>query len=791
MELKMDLKLDNTEIKKADRVKQAKEKKAKAVYQPTWEEVWITGYGKKKGILQTKISDLDRKRVLEVKMAVENGEIGTFVESLKKFSKAHALNLYKKLMEYRRESIIAEMIAHKPDNYHCITNKEQFSELLYLLKNEKVIGLDTETTGLDYDTDYIVGISMTLPKADYHCYIPIGHLEVVGKNQVGEDKNNNPIYEDFWGLITGQLDADFVFEKLKPYLENPQLGKILHNAKFDFHMFLREGIYVRGLLMDTLIAMKVLNENELNYALKTLATKYGKYFGFEDKSMTYEELFGKGGFEKTPLDIGTVYACKDTHLCYQFYKWIDKQFKRLPKLGKIYYEIELPNTVVAFDMEKNGFLVDTEFAEKYTAELRVKVEKLEKELSELFGDININSNDQLAKVLYDDWKLEDISGKRSVDADNIKALARNNENLKLLLKYREENKLLTTYFEALPQKIWKRDGRLHGSFNQTGTKTGRYSSNSPNLQNIPPEARPMFIAPKGKVIIGKDLSQIEPRCLAYMSGDAEFQAPYLNKTDLYSTLATKVFHLSMEYCLDGAYDPTHTFKPRKRMKTGLLAVMYGTSTYTLSGQLEISIEEAEQFIEDFLTTYPTAKAYIQSIKDFVDENEYVETYEGRKRRFPKHKEIAKRYKAVVRKIEAQYGKVPSNIWTSKLPYKVKHEYWSVAKLYQRVHRQAVNAVIQGSSADYIKLVMLRVNEYLKTLGEDYKMIGSIHDEILMEVPDSITPEIIAELDRVMTNIEWFDFPVKTDTVVMYKWGEEIPVKDWLANKEEYNKKRSA
>lgn len=767
MQLKLNLTLENNEDVAKERVKEAKEKKAKAAYEPTWEEVWVTGYGKKKGILQTKISDLDKQRLLEVKHAIEAGELGTFVESMKKFSKAHALNLYKMLMEQRKEGIIADMIAHKPDNYHCVTSPELFAQMIEQLKKEEEIGLDTETNGLDYDQNHIVGISLTLPKADQHYYIPIRH-EI----------------EDY------QLFPATVFRHLKPFLENSNLKKVLHNAKFDFHMFLREGILVQGLIMDTLIAMKILNENELSYALKNLATKYGKYFGFEDKSSTYEELFGKGGFEKTPLDIGTVYACKDTHLCYQFYKWINIQFERLPKLGKIYYEIELPNTIVSFDMEKNGFMVDLEFAAKYTTELKIKVRELEKQLSKLFGDININSNDQLAKVLYDDWGLTDISKKRSVDADTIKLLAVDNDKLKLLLDYREKNKLLTTYFEALPQKIWKRDGRLHGSFNQTGTATGRYSSNNPNLQNIPPEARPMFVAPKGKVIIGKDLSQIEPRCLAYMSGDSEFQSPYLNKTDLYSTLASKVFQLDMEYCLDGAYDPTHTFKPRKRMKTGLLAMMYGTSTYTLSKQLDISIEEAEAFIEEFLNTYPTAKSYMQGIRDFVDQNEYVETYLGRKRRFPKHKEVATKYHEVCRKIKAMNkGKLPANIWTSDLPRALKQEYWNVAKQYGRVARQSVNAVIQGSSADYIKIVMLRVNEYLKSLDEDYKMVGSIHDEILMEVPDTISADIIAELDRIMTNIEWFDFPVKTDTVVMYKWGEEITVKDWLENKEEYNKKR--
>lgn len=744
--LKMNLKLED-DSEKSKRVAKAKAKKKEALHEPTWEEVWQSIYNKKN-------SNSDLEKLKEVQLAIENGEIGTHVDSLKKFCKAHALRLHKVLVEQRKESIIRDMIANAPVNYHLITSQKQFLELSLLLSNESIIGLDTETNGLDYDTNYIVGISMTLPLADYHCYIPIRH--------------ENPDIQ--------QLDAEYVFEQLKPFLEDEKLGKVLHNAKFDFHMFYREGIYVKGLVMDTMIAMKLLNENEPSYALKNLSTKYGAKFGFEDKSMTYEELFGSSGFQNTKLDIATVYACKDTHLCYEFYKWIDSKLEELPKIRKIYYEIELPNTIVAFDMEKNGFLIDLDFASTYTEKLKIEIEYLSQQLKEIFGNVNLNSPIQLAKVLYDDWKLEDKSGKRSVDADTIKYLAEENEQLKVLLKYRELNKLLTTYFEALPQKIWNRDGRLHGSFNQTGTSTGRYSSNNPNLQNIPPEARPMVIAPEGKVLIGKDLSQIEPRMLAYMSGDKDFQSPYLNKIDLYSTLASKVFNLPIEKCGDGT-------KYRKMLKTGLLATMYGTSTYTLSKQLGISVEEAEQFIQDFLSNYPITRDYMQSIKDFVDKNGYVETYLGRKRRFNGHKQNALKYRIAVKKIKDKVGELPSSIWDNKkIPYAVKQEYWESSKPYSKVSRQAVNAVIQGSSADYLKIVMVRINSYLKSLGEDYKLVATIHDEILMEVPESISAEVIAELDRIMTSVEWFDFPIKTDTVAMYSWGKEIPINKWLSER---------
>lgn len=739
------------------RVKKARTKKKEALYQPTWEEVWYTGYGKKKGIFKTKISKLDKERLEIVKLAIEQNEIGTGVETLKKFSKSHALSLYKLLIEQRKEQIIKKMIDEKPDNYHLILQFQEFDHLLELLKSEMIIGLDTETTGLDYDKDFIVGLSMTLPTADYHCYIPLRHF-----------------------VPEKQLPSDYVFSRLKSFLESEKLQKVLHNAKFDTHMFYKEGILLHGLKMDTQEAMKILNENEQSFALKNLATKYGKYFGFEDKSMTYEELFGAGGFEFTPLDIATVYACKDTHLCYRLYEWIDSQFERLPKLKHIYYDIENPLIEVSFEMEKNGWAIDLEFAEKYKKQLKKELTDMNKKLKEVFGDINLNSPIQLAHYLFDIKGLTDISGKRSVNKDVIKALADKSEDVGLLLKYRDKKKLLSTYIDPLPHKIWKRDGRLHGQFHGLGTKTGRYSSSDPNLQNIPPEARPMFVAPEGKILIGEDLSQIEPRMLAYLSKDTHFQDPYLNDGDLYATLASKTLKLDMEYCLDGAYDPTHTFKPRKRMKTGLLATMYGTSDYTLSKQLGISKEEAHQFITDFLDSYPDTRDYIQSIKNFADENGYVETYIGRKRRFPGHVEIAKHYKAVCTEIEKKLGYIPQNIWKEKkLPYRLKQAYWKWAKDYNRAERQAVNAVIQGSAADYLKIAMIRTYKYLKSLGEEYKLVGQVHDELLMEVPETISKETIMELNRIITNIEWFKFPIKVDMVAMYKWGEEIDIDEWL------------
>ena len=269
-------------------------------------------------------------------------------------------------------------------------------------------------------------------------------------------------------------------------------------------MLAKEGIFLDNIKMDTMIAFCILNENEPSYALKNLATKYGDFFGFEDKSMTYEELFGKGGFQDTPLDIATVYAAKDTHLTYKLYEWIDKQLQERPGLHHVYYDIENPTIAVSLEMERNGFLIDMSFAKKYLSELETELLVYEEKLREKFGDINWDSNQQLAAFLYDELKLKEVNG-RSVDKATLEKLSGEFDGIQILLDYRGLKKLVSTYIEPLPHKV-SADGRLRGNFNQTATATGRFASNNPNLQNLPINARKLIVAPEGKVILGKDFS---------------------------------------------------------------------------------------------------------------------------------------------------------------------------------------------------------------------------------------------------------------------------------------------
>ena len=764
MQLNFNLNMDNEKEHKAQqRVREAQKKKALAKYEPTWEEVWVTGYkthtgSVKKAIFQTKLSDVDKQRLIAVKGAIESGELETGVESLSKFTKTRALSLWTVLKEIRKEQIIKKMIEEKPDNYYLVTHPMEVYAIVQHLKDESIIAVDTETSGVEvFGNDYIVGMSLTLPKIDKHYYIPVRH-------EVKEE----------------QLNADFVFNTLKPFLEDENIKKIYHNSKFDIHMFRKEGITCKGLFLDTMVAMHLLNENEPSFALKNLATKYGKYFGFEDKSMTYEELFGKGGFQNTPLDIGTVYACKDTHLTYKFGMWILQQFERLPQLKNLYFNIELPITNICIDMESKGFLIDLEYAEKYKAELTEEVAELDQRVKEGFGDININSNQQLQKVIYNTWGVED-KYKGSVDSSTLKKIVETEKSIEQvkyigdLLKYRELNKLLTTYIEPLPQKIYT-DKRLHGQFQQSATVTGRFASNNPNLQNIPYPARHIFVAPKGKLIVGSDFSQIEPRFLSHISKDEHFRSVYLEGRDLYSEIASKTFKKPIEECGDGS-------KWRKMAKVVLLGCMYGISSKSLAEQFHLTTVEAEQIYTDFYNSYPTMKKWFEATNAHADEHGFVQTEMGRKRRFLGHKEIAKKYKILHAKLSKKIGKQDFNIWeeyrNKKVTYAEAKAFSEVANPYNRVCRQSINAVIQGSSADIMKKAMVDIDKYLKSKGDEWCMIGTIHDEVLIEVPETATPEEIQEIAEIQKRAVKLSVPMKCDVEISATWGKGVSFDEWV------------
>ena len=753
----------NLNLKQTDRtesVRKAVRKEQDKAYQPTWSEVWLTGYttptgAHKKGIMQTSMTDADRYKLDAVREAIESGEIGTFCEDLRKFSKSHAMKLYQLLKESRRESTIKHIVDNTPANYHLIQTVEKYRWMLNQIQQEKhlsgFIGLDTETTGLEwYGKDVICGFNVSLPDLDQHFYVPLRH-----------------------NTTEQQLPAQWAFQQIKPLLEDSTLGKVLHNAKFDAHMLYKESIELQGIIMDTMLSMFVLSENELSYALKNIATKWGRFFGFADESATYEELFGRGGFENTPLDIATVYACKDTHLTVRLSQWIQSHLDKQEGLARV-NALETRLIPVTISMERNGFSIDLDYAKQYEYQLQAEVDELERQIHEAFGGINVNSPDQLKHKLYVEMGLPDRK-KGSVDAEALEDLRDDCDAVGLLVDYREKTKLLKTYIIPLPDKISKLDNRLHGQLKQNGAKTGRYSSSDPNLQNIPEPARRMFVAPAGRVLIGADFSKVEPTILADFTGDEKFKQPFLDGTDIYSSLASGTFHIPIEQCGDGT-------KPRKMMKTGLLATMYGTSMFTLAKQLHISVEEAEQFIESFLNGYPVIGSWINGVHDFVNHEGYVTTRLGRKRRFIGHKQTAKRFREVEKKVVKILGRKPKNIWKEKLPHHLKKQYWAVSGDYFRVLRQAVNCIIQGTGAEVMKEALCAVYDLFNQWGSDYKILSTIHDEIIMEVPETITQEQVKQIETVMTNAMTFSLPLKVDVEMMHRWGDGIKAAQWFTER---------
>ena len=747
MELKINLQQDK---QKEDRVKAAKAKKKEAGYCPTIEEVFITGWTnargtKKVAIKDRKNSDADKEKIKAVYDALKNSVLGLDGISTKDISKTTVINvLYPRLVAIKKEEMIRHLVENAPTNYHNVTTIADLLNMAGVIAGEKAIAVDTETTGVTHD-DVIVGYSVTCPIADMHFYVPFRH-------QTGEQ----------------MIDEYDAMTAIKPFLEDSRILKVLHNVKFDHEKFLFDKYSINMVnYVDTMILMYVLNENEESYALKKLATKYGKHFGFPDPSDTYEELFGKGGFENTPLNVAYIYACKDTHLTWSLYQWQLEHLKKQPKLWHVAFDIEMPLIPVLLKMHYRGFNLDMEYAEKYLLELQEQISKMEEELAEYFPDINLNSNQQLAEYLYGTLKLPD-NHNGSVDKDALKELADEYEGVKILLEYRKLTKLKSTYIEPLPQKVWD-DGFLHGEINQMGTKTGRLASENPNLQNIPPAARKIFVAPEGKLYMSCDFSKMEIFIACELSGDPNLYDALHSGADVYSVIASKSYGLPIEQCGDGTVY-------RKHAKTALLGCMYGALPFTIAKQVNVSVEEGKEILDNFFNGNPVLTAQIHKCHDLVAAQGYVETLQGRKRRFPEIPAKVKLLKKLDQMIYQKTGKTGTQ-WDAeldgiykakKIPYDLRSNWYSLNKEIQRAFRQSFNATDQGSGGDICKIALINLDKYFTELNKNlppekhYHIISTIHDEQLMEVPDDIPQEVIDHIDYIMCHTMPLNVTMRTD-----------------------------
>src|SRR5690625_5177605 len=552
-EPKLTLNIRSPAPNKSESLTKAAEKKR--AHTETMDEAWAR-------IFAMKNSAPEQRRLSEVRKAMEDGIVGREAESAgKRFSKAEALRLWRVLDEKQAEERLHKMVEETPNNYWLITDEAKLEDFLAILKNEKEIVFDVETTGANEWEDHLVGHVLTAVNADIHAYIPTKHID------------NKP-----------QLDHGYVLDKLRPIYEDDSIYKIAHNANFDIHILANEGIDVKGDVWDTLEAMRMLNENEPSFALKPLVSKY-----LHIPSQSYGDLFGKKGFHEIPLDVALVYAAKDGDVTLKLRDFQRHHLSKMPEVLKYYESIEMPLTKVIVDMERLGYDIDLEYAEKYGAELKEKMKRLYAEIVEGLGDINLNSPAQLKPAIEKaiGREIENTNANRT-----LKPLAREFPIIQSLLDYREVMKLYSTYINALPELINESTSKLHTVFNQNGAKTGRMSSGGGgvNLQNQPKEARKLFVAPPGYVILGGDWSQQEYRALTYFSQEPRLIENYEQGHDLYSTVASEVFDKPIEECGDGSVY-------RQQAKTILLAVAYGTGARTLAMQLGKSQNEARAFLK--------------------------------------------------------------------------------------------------------------------------------------------------------------------------------------------------
>ncbi|QIG62577.1 DNA polymerase I [Sporosarcina phage Lietuvens] len=715
----------------------------KRAHSETMDEAWAR-------ILAMKNSETDGARLAQVRAAMDAGKIGREPDNAsKRFSKAEALRLYAVLAEQQREGKLADMVANTPDNYVLITTESELRYVRNLLRRETVIAVDTETTGVDVYTDIIVGMSITLPKADVHVYIPFEH------NGVGE-----------------QLDRAYVMSALSDVMLDENIGKVFHNAIFDIAMFRRHGFDIKGVHWDTMTAMHLLNENEMSFKLKDLAPKY-----LGVGSDTFGELFGKTLFSDIPLDIALVYAAKDTHLTYDLFRFQYEHMAKMPTILEYYFDVEVPILTVIVDLEANGYVLDLGFAKEYGGKLHARAEELRvKLLAELtphhegLETLNLNSPQQmiLAMSSYLGVKLANMDAKKT-----LKPLSGKHPIIADLLEYRKVVKMSGTYIDTLPTKRNPTTHKWHSRYNPMGTVTGRFSSGKDeedtsgqgfNVQNIPGDARPMFRASAGKVLVGADFKAQEIRCVAYMSGEPVLIDAFLTERDPYAMMASTFYKRPYEEVFKNP-DGSDT-KERKQMKVVWLATLYGMSDYSLADMLGVDKKEATSFKADLFGSMPVLSAWLANNNDYASKTGFVwADKQARKRRLPDAKKKRK---------QIPYGK-----WSDpKYDDQRKHN-----SSISRALRQATNARVQGSSSIQTKVTMIRAHEYCAN-KPGWALWGSIHDELLFEVPEDFTQEEARDIERLMTeSYRWGDVvPNGSDLEVMRKWGEGVSVADWFANK---------
>ncbi|MDO8568978.1 MAG: DNA polymerase I [Dehalococcoidales bacterium] len=624
------------------------------------------------------------------------------------FRELEFVSLLPKLPEV--ESAEMDMVEAKPvtGDYRVVTTMAALDELMGRLNTANSFAVELETTSLNAMQAQLVGISVSLVEGQAY-YIPVGHE----------------------GLLVEQLPLEAAIGKLKPVLENPAPAKLAHNAKYDMTVLANYGIAVNNLAFDTMIAAYLLGEKSLN--LRTLA--FSK-LGLEMKPIT--DLIGSGAKQipMSRVDVAQAaeYACADADITVRLKGLLDAELHK-EGLWQLFAEVEMPLVPVLMRMERNGVVLDKEPLADMARRLSEQLAKLEEQIYNVVKHpFNINSPQQLGAVLFDELKLGSGGrGKssRSTDAAVLEELREGNDIIGLIQDYRQLSKLKSTYIDALPGLINPRTQRVHTSFNQTRTATGRLSSSDPNLQNIPirgelsREVRKAFIAPPGHRLLAGDYSQIDLRVLAHLSQDAGLVGAFQRDEDIHAATAAQLFNV-----------PVSEVKAdmRRLAKTVNFGVIYGMSEYGLEQATSLSREDAGKFITAYFEKYPGVKNYLEGTKEQARKTGYVQTMLGRRRFIPEinsHNRI----------------------------------------LREAAERMAINMPVQGTSADIIKVAMISLDRELEKRQLKTRMVLQVHDELIFEVPEAELELMGRLVPEIMANALKLSVPVKVDTKIGANWGE--------------------
>jgi len=601
-------------------------------------------------------------------------------------------------------------------DYTSILNAKDFAKWIEKLKNSTLFAIDTETTSLDIIEADLVGISFC-EKEGLAVYLPLAHT--------GLQDNK----------VKQQIDKQQALAKLKPILEDPKLAKVGQNIKYDKSIFAKVGIDLKGIKHDTMLQSYVLNSVNSGHDLDTLALQH---LGI--KTQKFTDVAGKGKnqlkFNAVTIDDATCYAAEDADICLRLHNQLHSVLEQSDKLKILYDNIEIPLISVLSKIERNGVLINANKLLLLSQELSQDMLQLEQKAFDIAKtNFNLASPKQIQEVLYNKMELPVIrktnKGQASTAEDVLQELAQNYELPAIILKHRSLSKLKSTYTDKLPHSVNHATGRIHTSYHQAVTATGRLSSSNPNLQNIPVRSengrkiRKAFIAEKNRILLAADYSQIELRIMAHLSGDDGLLNAFANNLDIHSHTAAEVFSCKIEEV---------TQDMRSHAKAVNFGLIYGMSAFGLGKQLGISRSQAQEYIDLYFARYPGVKNYMQETRSKAKAQGFVETVFGRRLYLP---DI-----------------------NSKNP--VRRQY---------AERTAINAPMQGSAADIIKIAMLKVQNMLDSNYPDALLIMQVHDELVLELPQDKAKLISKQVIKKMQNAANLKVPLVIDTGIADNWND--------------------